>query len=250
MLRWPGVAGSGDRASTLGDDSSEVDLSRLRPGALELLVLANRIAGRRGVLPGAVDVVLAATVRPVLTGLDAEQLRSGAAYSLYAAVPDVRDERLNAALSAIGAGSLASMIAEGVPDRGEAPSAVRRSPDLATLVVQASQLVTDLGAHVPAKSIRDPEVFSHHLIGVALAQAELPPSVARALGVGDDSLRAALLQRSRERYPEEDSAQWAALLVRPQGRPSRASTTTTPGTGTSSPRTASTSSRTSGRLPF
>ncbi len=206
-----------ERAPTLGDDSSEVDLSRLRPGALELLVLADRIAGRRGVLAGPVDVVLAATVRPVLTGLDAEQLTAGAAYSLYAAVPDVRDERLNAALSAIGAGSLASMITEGVPDRGEAPPAVRRSPNLAQLVVQATQLVTDLSANVTAKSVRDPEVFSHHLVGVVLARAELPPNVARALGVGDDGLRAALLSAVRERYPEEDSSQWTALLVRPLG---------------------------------
>lgn len=207
----------GERASTLGDDSWEVDLSRLRPGALELLVLADRIASRRGVLAGAVDVVLAATLRPVLSGLDIKQLRSGAAYSLHAAVPDVRDERLDAALSVFGAGSLASMLAEGVPDRGEAPSAVRRSPDLAPLVVQASQLVTDLD--VPVKSVSGPNVFSHHLIGVALAQAELPANVARALGVGDDGLRAALLSAVSERYPEEDPAQWAALLVRPPREP-------------------------------
>ncbi len=73
----------GDTASTLLVDSSEVDLSRLRPGALELLVLADRIADRRGALAGAVDAVLAATVRPVLTGLDTEQLRSGAATDQY-----------------------------------------------------------------------------------------------------------------------------------------------------------------------
>ena len=204
-------------ASTARDGSPRVDLSALRPGAVELLVLADTIAGRRGVPAGAVDVVLAAVVRPALSGLDAEELKSGAAYSLYAAVPEPRDEHLSSALAAIGARSLASVMADGAPDRRQVSSVVRRSPELERLAAEAIGLVWALTPDAHVTSTRDLEAFSRHLIGIALAKAELPSEVVLALGVDDEGLRAALLAAVHARYPAEDPAQWEALLSRPAG---------------------------------
>jgi hypothetical protein len=196
--------------------AAEVDLGGVRPGALELLVLADTIASRRGTAASALEVVLAAVVRPTVSGLHLEQLRSGATYALYAAVPDPKDEHLDAALIAAGAGSYASMAQLDGLDLASGSSALSRSPELAALVEQASRLAADVPA-VVSKSVPPPEVYSHHLLGVALAQASLPLAVARSLGVDDDALRAAFLAAVRERWPGEDAARWAALLAQPAG---------------------------------
>lgn len=192
-------------------------LRGLRHGTLELLVLAQQIAERRGAPASALDVVLAGIVRPVVTRLDLKELLSGAAHALHAAVPDPKEEHLDRALTAAGAGPVASMTLPGGPDLTSAASALSASPELAALVERASRLAVDVSPPAKTTTLPVAEVYSHHLLGVALTRSSLPRAVARALELDDDALRAALLAGVKARWPEEDAARWAALLSRPPG---------------------------------
>lgn len=95
---------------------------------------------------------------------------------------------------------------------------VSGSPELAALVDEASQFAAQVAGPVLTKMAPTaPQVFSHHLVGVALSRTSLPLPVSRALGVDDATLCDALLAAVRQRWPQESPAPWTALLSRPPG---------------------------------
>ena len=190
-----------------------VDLAGFLPEVRGLLVMADGLAGRRGAPATGLDVVLAALVLPLTSGDDPAMWSDAAEASVHAAVPEPRSDRIDAALAAAHAGSLDDVA---TPD--PAAPAVNGSPGLASLLDQAHRLAVEVAPPAVTKEPPPPpEAHSRHLLGVALAGTTLPPAVASALGAGDDDLRAALLERVRQQWPEEDATRWATLLAGPPG---------------------------------
>jgi hypothetical protein len=167
----------------------------LRPAALELLGFTLAIATARG--DGAatnIDVVLASLARLDRTELDKSELERAASSILNRALPEPSAERIAAALSAAGVSP--STLATH-------PRATPNDPRLALLLGEASALAHRLGADT---------VWSHHLVGVALAGDPLPDVVLTALGVLQDRMRAVLRSAIAERWSSESPAIWDEVL--------------------------------------
>jgi KAP family P-loop domain len=168
----------------------------LRPAALELLGFTLAIAMARGAGAATnIDVVLASLARLDRTELDKLELEQAATSALNRALPEPSAERIDAALSA--AGVSASTLAEH-------PPATPNDPRMALLLGEASALARRLGADT---------VWSHHLVGVALAGDPLPDVVLTALGVSQDRMRAVLRSAIAERWSSESPAIWDEVLL-------------------------------------
>ncbi|SDL57213.1 P-loop NTPase fold protein [Tessaracoccus oleiagri] len=195
-------------------DAVAVEARGLRPGTLELLVLAERIAAHRGAPAGAMDVVLAATVRPAMTELDPSGIEGGATHALHAAIPEPRSERLAAAMAAAGAGRF--QLERGAETLRPSGTSVVVSSEVAVLVEESRRLAAAVRS-AGEKHLTAPEAYSHHLVAVALARSPLPWPVTRALGIDGDALRLSLLGAIRDRWRDEDPTHWNGFLAPPPG---------------------------------
>jgi hypothetical protein len=170
----------------------------LRPGTRELLSLALAVAlGRGASTATGLDVILAAMVRPARTSLDKEELAEGATIDLVRALPPPAGERIAAALSTVGIEFV---------DLHPVPSVSIDDPRLAAVMKSAYAVVLGLGSEA---------VWSHHLVGAALAAEQIPAEVLAALGVSQEDLRVALRSGIARRWPSEAAAFWTSRLGSP-----------------------------------
>ena len=168
---------------------------QLRPGATELYRLADAICQARGAKSATgVDLLLACLDRPRGTVLDAKELAQGATAAVVRAVPDPAPEHINAALEAADVD---------VTQISPSPNARVDGPRLAQVTAAAQAL---------ARQVAAKQVWSHHVVAVALSGDPLPAQVLSALGVTAGTLRAALRQGIAERWPGEAGAVWDTLL--------------------------------------
>jgi len=168
---------------------------RLRPGASELLGFTLAVATARGAAAATnLDVVLASLARFTLTKLDKQELEGGASTALVHILPEPQSRRIDSALSAIGID---------FPTLASHPDATREEPRLASIVRDAYALVDRLHGK---------DVWSHHLVALALAGDPLPYEVLDALGVSQDQMRAALRSAIARRWRTEPSAVWDSIL--------------------------------------
>jgi hypothetical protein len=167
----------------------------LRPAALELLRFTLAVATARGDGDATnIDVVLASLARLDRTELDKAELERAASSILNRALPEPSADRIDAALSATGVSpATLDNHPRGTPD----------DPRLALLLGEASALAHRLGADT---------VWSHHLVGVALAGDPLPDVMLTALGVSQDQMRAVLRSAIAERWSSEPPAIWDEVL--------------------------------------
>jgi KAP family P-loop domain len=165
----------------------------LRPGTQVLLDLALAVATERGAPSVApLDVVLAALARPAYTSMDRKELARGATNDLLLALPAPAEERVDAALAAV------KVSLDGPPPRAGA-----EDPRLTAVVESAAALVRGLGGDV---------MWSHHLVGAALADEPIPAEVLAALRVSQQDLRVALRSGIARRWPSEAAAFWTSRL--------------------------------------
>jgi O-acetyl-ADP-ribose deacetylase (regulator of RNase III) len=168
----------------------------LRPAAREILLLALSIADARGGGDATgLDVLLACLVQPEHTKLDKGELALGATAAVVRAVPESADERVAAALSAVGI------------DRSKVDLSGRGSiddPRLRPIVSAAAEVASVVGAT---------EIWSHHVAAAAIvSRPPLPRPVLGALGVDEARLRAALRDAIQQQWPDESAAPWDSVL--------------------------------------
>ena len=168
---------------------------RLRPGASELLGFTLAVATAKGAAVATnLDVVLASLARFTLTKLDKHELEGAASTALVHILPEPQTQRIGSALSVIGVN---------FPTLASHPDVTREEPRLASIVRDAYALVDRLHGK---------DVWSHHLVALALAGDPLPPEVLDALGVSQDQMRAALRSTIARRWPTEPSEVWNSIL--------------------------------------
>jgi hypothetical protein len=180
----------------------------LRPAARELLDFTATVAtARRAPAVANLDVVLAALVRSDRTKLDKRELDRGATSALVRALPEPPAERIAAALSAADVDTSELQTVQAIdPD----------DPRVAPVVQQAYRLMQRLGADA---------IWSHHLVGVALAGDPLPDDVLAPLGVSQHQMNAALREGIATRWGSESPEVWDSVLgsAPPSGVPTAVS---------------------------
>jgi KAP family P-loop domain len=166
----------------------------------ELLERATAIADARGEPTMVIDIVLAAIERGVRPDRSIDP--RAASLALARAIAEPRSDRFGAAMRVHGIAEVSALQPEELPVDSPAFERVL------------------LGAYAVMNEVGSTNLWSHHVVGWALAELDLTAEMVDALGCDADALRTALRQGIAERWPREDAAAWDRWLA-PHGTEQR-----------------------------